>query len=360
MNKMPSLLQSNSLLVTTCVILIGFITSSSAYPHGNTIHVNSGQSIQAVIDSCHGGDKIVVEAGNYTEQLSITRDGLTLIGHNAIILPPATPTTNNCTGLAGPGTQAGICISGSNIVYVDQPFDGQHRKVQSVGDRVKDTTIKGFTVKGFSGLNIAVLGAKDASVSENTVSDGPQYGMLTVGSKNTEFKRNTITSAAGGFIGVCMDDMSSVTISQNDISAYYIGICVQTAGADIHDNIVHDNCIGASVDPGINGAKLQNNIFNNTPAVCDPQFGVGGVLLLGATNTVVKGNVFQNMKNSGKASGVAIVDDASGAVASGNDVEKNTFKTNDLDIYVNTTGKGNVVKKNACLSSFPDDLCPGK
>jgi hypothetical protein len=57
---------------------------------------------------------------------------------------------------------------------------------------------------------------------------------------------------------------------------------------------------------------------------------------------------------------VAIVDDPSGAVASGNDVEKNTFKTNDLDIYVQTTGKGNVVKKNACSSSFPADLCPGK
>jgi hypothetical protein len=357
---MPSSFHSNGLLVIACLILFGLIISVSAYPHGNTVHVNSGQSIQAAIDSCHGGDKIVVEDGNYTEQLTITRDGLTLIGHNAIILPPATPITNNCTELAGPGTQAGICVSGSGIVYVDEPFDGEHKKVQSVADPVKDTTIKGFTVKGFSGLNIAVLGAKDASVSENTVNDGPQYGMLTVGSKNTEFKRNVVASAAGGFIGVCMDDKSTVTIAQNDISTYYIGICVQTAGADIHDNVVHDNCIGAFVDPNINGAKLQNNIFTNTPAVCNPDFGVGGIIISGGTNTVVKGNSFSNIKNSGKAAGVAIVDDPSGAVASGNDVEKNTFKMNDLDIYVQTTGKGNVVKKNACSSSVPADLCPGK
>lgn len=350
-------------LAIICATLIGLFNPVLSYPHGSIIHVNSGQSIQAAINSAHGGDKIVVEAGTYAEQLTISTDGITLVGHNAIIVPPPTPVTNACSGLAGPGTQAGICVEGSNIVFSTEPFNGEHVKVLSVGDRVRDTSIEGFTVTGFVGLNIAVVGAQDAIISENTVSSSPRYGILTVGSKNSNIKHNTVITAGQPpkgfnffFIGICMDDVSTVTIANNDISGYLIGLCVQTAGAVIHDNNVHDVCVGAFVDPGIKGARLHDNSFSNPGLLCPPTFSKG-IIISGGVDTVVKRNTFSGIKNAGKAAGLVLVDDSTGAIASGNDIEKNVFEDNDLDIYEQTTGEGNVVKNNECTLAVPAALC---
>jgi parallel beta-helix repeat protein len=359
-----------SILAAVCATLIGLINPVSSYPHGKTYHVNpcAGTPIQDTINKAHGGDKIIVEAGTYAEQLTISTDGITLIGRNAMLVPPPSPVTNTCSGLAGINatvvTQAGICVTGSDIVFSNDTFDGEHVKVELVGQRVKNTYIKGFTVTGFLGIDIAILGAQDAIVTGNTVSSGAQYGILTVGSKNSNIKHNTAITVGVApapffyFIGICMDDVSTVTIAHNDISGYVIGLCVQTAGAHIHDNNVHNVCVGAFVDPGITGAKLHDNTFSNTNPICPSSF-VGGVLISGGINTVVRNNTFSGIKNAGLADAVRIVDDdTKGVVASGNDVEKNTFSNNDLDIYEQTNGTGNVVKKNACTSSFPASLCP--
>jgi hypothetical protein len=80
-------------------------------------------------------------------------------------------------------------------------------------------------------------------------------------------------------------------------------------------------------------------------------------MISGGINTMVRSNTFSGIKSGGQAAAVVITDDASGAVASGNDVEKNTFANNDLDIYEQTTGTGNVVKENVCTSSVPPALC---
>lgn len=347
------------ILAAICAIQLN---SVFAYPHGDTVHVKSGESIQAALDKASGGDKIIVENGTYAEQLSITKNGITLIGKGAIIIPPGTPVTNPCTHLAGNNTQAGICIAGSEIVYLDQPFNGEHKKVQSVGNPVKDAKVSGFTVQGFSGLNIAVLGAKDANVRKNTVSAGPQYGMLTVGSKNTDIKHNVILP--GGFIGLCMDDISTVEIAHNDISGYYIGLCVQTAKADIHDNKVHDGCIGAYVDPNIDGARLHDNDFSNSAAWCHPDQGLAGVIISGGKNTVVGSNSFKGIGFGGVGAAVVVQDDTgpggTGAIATGNEIEKNTFAGNNLDVYAPSTGAENVFEKNLCTSSFPAGLCSDK
>lgn len=156
-----------------------------------------------------------------------------------------------------------------------------------------------------------------------------------------------------------MDDMSTVEIARNDVSGYYIGICVQTAGADIHDNTVHDSCIGAYVDPNISSAKIHDNTFKNTGTACNPDFGIAGVLISGAQNTMLRSNTFSGIGLSGQGAGLVIVDDATGAVSTGNDARRNTFSGNNLDIYVTSAGAGNVVKSNKCTTSVPGNLCPG-
>jgi nitrous oxidase accessory protein NosD len=362
------------------ITLISLINPVSA--NGNTIHVYKGHSIQSAINSANAYDHIIVEAGTYAEQLTITEDGITLIGHNAVLVPPSSPTTNTCSGLAGLNaftgldTQAGICITGSNVVLA--PYVTEHRKVLSVGDRIKDVSVRGFSVSGFDGLNIAIVGAKDTTVCENTLTDGATYGALTVGSKNSVIERNTVVSSPPvapntflRFIGICMDDVSSVTIAHNSINGYNIGLCVQTSGADIHDNSVKNCCIGAYVDPGIDGAKLHNNEVKDTNPLCKEDasvsgaFGVWGIIIAGAKNTLLKDNRISGITDGFSqtklpAAGVAVFDDfpgGTGDVAEGNMVIDNRIVRNDVDLQVAATGNGNVEKDNNCKVSLPAGLC---
>ncbi|KAH6674760.1 pectin lyase fold/virulence factor [Halenospora varia] len=350
-------------ILAFCLTVLAFIDSVSAHPKGNTIKVYEGQSIQAAVNSANEGDQILVGPGKYTEQLTITKSGISLSGKDATISPPTPLITNFCTGLSGNDqngvvTQVGICILGYNVVL--EPFVKEHRKVKSVGEPIKDVTVTGFTVSGFSGINIAIVGGKDVTVKGNNLADGGLYGALTVGSKDSNIKNNVVVSAAPTFIGICMDDFSSPNISKNDVSGQLIGLCVQTSGAHIHDNHLHNTCVGAFVDPGIDGAKLSNNTFSDTPAFCPPGF-AWGVRVSGATNTVVKENRISGIKIGADGTGVSVVDDPdTGAIASGNKVVENILNNNDIDIVISATGKGNVAKENKCSLSMPVDICAKK
>jgi nitrous oxidase accessory protein NosD len=364
------------MLAIVYIVLVGLIRTVSAGHGASTIYVKKGDSIQAAINSANSGDRIVVESGTYAEQLTISKDGIALIGQNAILKAPPSPTTNTCSGLAGPDfqgkdTQAGICVEGSDVELAD--FDHEHRKFSSVGHRVKGVSITGFSVRGFLGLNIAIVGAQDALVTHNTLTDGGYYGLLTVGSINSRIEGNSVVSSPPTpentflrFIGICMDDEGPVTARHNVISGYNIALCLQTDGADIYDNHVSSCCVGGFVDPGKSGIKIRDNEISDANPACKDDnsgsFGVWGIVISGAVDTFVNGNKISGMTDSGRqdriASGVAVVDDiGTGSVASGNRVVQNQLWNNDVDILVDTKGKGNVVKHNQCKVSIPPNLC---
>lgn len=376
--------QSPLVLATLSLTVIGVCNLVSAHPSGNKCYVSNGQSIQSAIDRANPYDQIIVEAGTYHEQLTISKDGIALIGHNANLVPPSASKPNVCSGLAGNNsltsldTQAGICITGSDVVLAN--FIIEHRKFVSVGQRVKDVSVTGFHVSGFDGLNIAIVAAQDAIVYENTLTDGAQYGALTVGSENSIIEHNTVLSNPPiapntflRFIGICMDDVSTVTVAYNSIHGYNIAFCIQTNGSHIHDNCVDNCCIGAYVDPGVDGAKLLDNEIKDTNALCREAtnvtgaFGVWGVIMDGAKNTLVKGNRITGITNGFDpnqfpAAGVVVFDDVqplgnTGDISTGNKVVDNVLEHNDVDLQVNTAGTGNVEKDNACETSLPAGLC---
>lgn len=358
------------LTAAVSAVLLGLVSAKT-----RTVTKESGQTIQQTIDAAHPGDRIVVEKGTYQEQLTISKNGISLIGHDATLEPPSDAVNNTCSGLAGPTvedptilSQAGICITGINVHLDDFP-GFEHRKFQSVDHTVKEVSVSGFTLNGFSGIGIAVVGARDTTVSGNTLIDHNYYGALAVGSTNTVFKHNTVHSAPLPYpyirvIGICMDDKKSVSVHDNEISEYWIGLCVQTNGANVYKNKVYNSCIGAYVDPTIDGAKVHDNEITGTGGNCSPDnpifgaAGVFGIAMFGAVNTVVKGNTIVHPHGDG----IAIMDDFSGAIASGNLVEKNNVSgpnpaADEFDIHVDTKGTGNVVKKNVCASSIPAGLC---
>jgi len=346
-------------------VLLGVINATPISRSDSTITVKAGQSIQSAINQAANGTRIHVEAGTYAEQILITKDGINLVGENAILVPPETYATNLCTGLAGPlksgigDTQAGICIYGSDVVLGPPlpPSDGQeHRKVTSVGTYVKDVLVEGFEVNGFSGLNIAVVGAQNAEVRKNKVSDGVRYGILTVGSKNSLITRNTVGSSDLKFIGICMDDKSDVSVTQNEISAYFIGLCVQTNKANVGHNKVSNICIGAFVDPGIDGASLTHNHIDGTNPICvSAGLGSIGIVVDGATNTNIQHNHVSGISDGNipdnAGAGILIFDDPS-ANATENTIVFNTLQNNDVDLEIFAAGPNNIAH-NICSQPGP-------
>jgi len=355
------------------VTAVGLVGPAAAHGGGDTI-VRPGQSIQGAIDAADPGDRIVVRAGTYREQLTIDKDGISLVGFGAILVPPLPskdPVVNTCSRLAddgtGDSTEAGICVTGSDVTLA--PFLFEHRKIVSVGRRVKDVSITGFQVRGFSGENIAVVGAQNARIVGNTLVDGVRYGFLTVGSMNTRVAGNSVTSTTVRYIAVCMDDVSGVKVSNNQISGYIFGFCVQTPGADVRNNVVSDSCIGVFVDPFIDGAKVRDNRISAANSLCASvsDFGAIGIIVDGAVNTVVRHNRIEGQTLGDLSNkfgvGIAVVDDqttAPVAVSSGNVVTRNSLRNNDVDLFVATAGTDNVVKRNNCTSSSPDGLCTGR
>ncbi|KIW90648.1 uncharacterized protein Z519_08431 [Cladophialophora bantiana CBS 173.52] len=346
-------------LVSLCVLLTCPTAGGDWY--GGAIRVKAGQSIQAAIDTAHPGQLILVAAATYAEQLTITTDGLRLVGKGAILVPPSSTVENTCSGLAGPETEAGICITGQDIELAD--FVVEHRKVLSVGQPVQGVLVTGFEVQGFSGLDIAVVGGQDVQVKGNTLYDGAQYGCLTVGSKNTHVDANNVASTGDPlFIGICMDDMSDVRVTKNHVAGYTVGLCIQTNGAYVYANEVADACYGAFVDPATTSAQVIGNHISNGNPFCAsvPDGALIGIAMLGAFDTQVQANLVEGMTiagtSNGSAAGIAILNDpVTGLVSANNSVVGNVLRNNDLDIFVETPGHGNVVEGNQC--STPAELC---
>lgn len=344
---------------TSCLALIlvalGFVSSVV----GAKIQVWPGQSIQAAINKASPKDTIVVEPGTYAEQLTIDKDGIALVGYGATLVPPSSAASNLCSGLAGDNTQAGICVSGTDVVLA--PFVSEHRKATSVGKPVKGVSINGFQITDFSGENVAVVGGQDVSVTRNKLTNGGFYGILSDGSTNTIVADNTVVSDTElRFIGICVDNFAGAQVSRNHISGYIIALCIETSGADVSENDVENCCIGAFVDPFINDAQIQRNHIGASNPACPPE-SVFGILLSGAVNTDVQQNIIEgqtNQTNGGLTAGLAILDDQSTgtlAIASGNKVVSNIFRDNTLDLFVSTKGTGNVIEHNIC--STPKELC---
>jgi nitrous oxidase accessory protein NosD len=346
--------------------------------NGKTIRVRPNQSIQRAIASAPRGSRIIVERGEYKEQLTIKTNDLTLIGERgATLLPPPVPVTNECTNFAGPNddqtpTQAGICIIGAGLAL--DGFVSEHVRVKAVQRPVRGVKVTGFTVKEFSGFNILVVGAQDTEICDNKLLDSPKYGFLTAGSVNTKVSGNEIgsTRPENRFIGLCMDNFSRVKVTGNKISNYFIGLCIQTDGAEVEDNRVSNACFGAFLDPGVRDVRLRGNRFTDAfPNGC-AGFGAAAISVDGAVGARVENNFIKGWKTEDAqnlTAGIAVVDDPClfpslscegvgiPAVARDNVVKGNVLRDNNFDIFVNTTGSGNEFKRNRCDTSNKAGVC---
>jgi hypothetical protein len=331
----------------------------------NVIRVKHRQSIQDAIDHAKPYTRIEVE-GEHQEQVTITKDGISLIGKGAKLTPPGHYDPHNfCFGLVRDpstkqNTSAGICIHGQvKLAPAYSEFTG-HWKVDGIVDPVKDVKVSGFEITGFDGENIAVYGGKNTRISNNKLKAGGRYGFLTAGSTGTEASNNIVIGSSpatlkpdtyGGPISMCMDDFSSAVFSYNDLSDYYIGLCTETSGGVNRNNKVHDCCLGNILDPNVTDAKsIDNHIFKWNKD-CPPT-AAAGISLLGAKNALIKGNKidlgYTRLDPPNGGAGLYLgLEEIFNAINEGNRIIENVFGKNDADIFDESKGR-NYIRDNKC------------
>src|SRR5436309_8614970 len=165
------------LLVVLAATLFTLVAWAGSAPAATKV-VGPGDSIQAAVDAAKPGDTLVVE-GLHHENVAITTDGITLRGHDAVLEPSATPTENACFDPSAPEDVNGICVLG------EVNFD-----TGEVIREVRDVTVSGFTIRGFTDSGIIAVGAHDATFRGNVTDDNEEYGITAFASTGTRMLFN--------------------------------------------------------------------------------------------------------------------------------------------------------------------------
>ena len=351
--------------VAALAIVISSATAASAWV-SRTIVVHPGQSIQAAVNRASPGDTVLILPGVYHQSVQIRKDGITLRGSGAygggtVLLPPKKFPNTLCNGAFGP---TGVCI----LAKVVNPKNGD------VIVPVRNDKVTGLLVRGFPGNGVFGYGTSGMKVTRTVAVDDGDYGISRFVSTHTLFADDVAigNDEAGFYVG---DSPDADTVVRDD-RAYgnQFGIFVRHAREVlVKDNFVSGNCQGVMIlDDGqaggagnvtvVNNGVFSNNKFCAKHGDTPVNFQGGGILLLGATHSLVTHNKVAG--NSGKQinSGGIVVASAK-ALSHGSNPNFDTisfnsvFRNHPADLVWDGTGVGVRFKGNACGTSLPPGLC---
>jgi parallel beta-helix repeat protein len=332
-------------------VLGGGLATATPVAAATTV-VGPGDSIQAAVDAAAPGDTIIVR-GTHQETVVVKTDQISLVGQNAVLEPPDTP---------GECGEVGICIA--DVTLTDQgPVPNR---------TVTGVSVRGFTIRDFEEFGVFAFGTAGATVQTNRLIGNGEYGVFANTSTGANISYNTATGSeeAGIYVGDSPD--ADATVVGNNSSGAAFGVFIRDAqGVTVTANRLHDNCVGLLVladEPGPAGdVRATANIVRNNTRFCPasedgpPASGLG-VVLLGAHDVTITGNVISGNVASGPtlfSAGVVVASGFGGTAPVDNTVNGNVIVRNGPpDILWDQTGTGNVFQANACQISDPGGLCP--
>jgi Periplasmic copper-binding protein (NosD) len=297
--------------------------------------------------------------------VQIRKDGITLRGSGAfsggtVIVPPKVFPKTACNSLVGP---TGICILAKKLDI----------KTGAVFSPVRHDTVTNLLVKGFPGNGVFGYGTVGMRVLRVAAIDNAAYGISRFESSGTLFAHDLATGSgeAGFYVG---DSPHADTVVRDDrASGNLFGIFIRHARHIlVKDNQLSGNCQGIIVlddgQPGGAGntAIVRNSVVKNNkscPASEDsPPFQGGGILLVGATHTLVAHNgVFGNSGKQINSGGIVVL--SAHPITQGSDpnfdtIAHNTaFRNHPADLIWDGTGIGVRFKANHCGTSNPPGFC---
>ncbi len=351
--KLVALFASVALAASTAMAL-------SLQPAGAaTITVGPGQSIQAAINAAPSGSTILVRPGVYHENLVVQKDAITLQGSGpgATVLEPPATLTGPC---AEPGEEGeelvapGICVRGDMDFSSGQPV---------VRRPVSGVRVIGFTVRGFPGDGIFVLGGRATVVQGNALVDNHEYGVFANTSNGTVIANNTATGSDDAGIYVGDSPRAAASVRGNETFDNGIGIFLRSASVGtVQGNRVHDNCVGvlllAAPNPPsfwiVAGNQVNHNNRACPPGQGPPLSGIGILSFGGLQNTIQSNTVNDNAPGGPTvvSGGIALAEGSSGNTIAGNIAHRNV----PVDL-ADDSGAPNRFSGNICETSRPAGLC---
>jgi nitrous oxidase accessory protein NosD len=340
-------------------------TSASASP-ARTIVVRPGQSIQAAVDQARPGDTVLIRPGVYHQSIQIRTNGITLRGSGdfsggTVIEPPRIFPKTLCNLSFGP---TGVCILAKKV----------NAKTGTVLIPVRRDTVTALMVTGFKANGVFGYGTNGLRVTRVAAINDGAYGISRFASTGTLFADDTAigNDEAGFYVG---DSPDADTIVRDDLAAgNQFGIFIRHAREVlVTGNRVSGNCQGILVlDDGQPGGAgnadiRDNSVFKNnrfcpkseeTPVATQG----GGILLLGATRTLVKDNSVEGNSGSQFNSGGIVVLSAA-ALTKGSNPDFDTiafntaFRDRPADLRWDRTGVRVRFTGNVCATSVPPGLC---
>ena len=359
-------------LAAACASALGgalsaaFVATSASASVQKTIVVGPGQSIQAAVDRASPGDTVLIRPGVYHQSVQIRTDGITLRGSGdfrggTVIKPPASFPKTLCNAAFGP---TGVCILAKKV----------NAKTGAVLTPVRGDTVTSLLVAGFPANGVFGYGTVGLRVTRVVAVNDGGYGISRFVSTQTLFANDIAIGnhEAGFYVG---DSPDADTVVRDDLAVgNQFGIFIRHARhVTVEGNHLQGNCQGVIVlddgQPGGAGnAVIRNNsVFKNNkfcPAHGDTPVATqgGGILLLGATRTLVTHNSVQG--NSGKqinSGGIVVV--SAKALTKGSDPNFDTiafntaFRDHPADLIWDGTGTNVTFTGNHCTTSLPPGLC---
>jgi hypothetical protein len=357
------------LIIAACAaglgIALGSGTAASASASG-TIVVGPGQSIQAAVNAASPGDTVLVLPGVYHQSVQIRTDGITLRGSGAfgggtVLVPPKKFPNTLCNGAFGP---TGVCILAKSV----NPSNG------AVLVPVSNDTVTGLLVSGFPANGVFGYGTDGMRVTRVVATNDGDYGISRFVSTQTVFADDTAigNDEAGFYVG---DSPDADTVVRDDRAfGNEFGIFVRHAREVlVTDNFASGNCEGVMIlddgQPGgvgnvtvVDNRVWSNNKFCAKHGDTPVNLQGGGILLLGATHSLVTHNTVTGNSGAQINSGGIVVVSAKALTKGSNPnfdtVAFNTASRNHpADLIWDGTGVGVRFTGNACATSLPPGLC---